>query len=74
MLEKWKLAVDNQKSFGAVLMDLSKAFDYLSNGLLIPKLNACGFDIESLRMVQEYLSNRKQGTKMNSTKLVRDRF
>ena len=56
MLEKWKLAADNQKSFGALLTDLSKAFDYLSNDLLIPKLNACGFDIDSLRILQEYLS------------------
>ena len=27
MLEKWKSATDNKKSFGAFLTDLSKAFD-----------------------------------------------
>ena len=43
MLEKWKSATDNEKSFGALLTDLSKAFDCLSNDLLIAKLNAYGF-------------------------------
>ena len=31
MLEKWKSAVDNKKTFGALLTDLSKAFDCLSH-------------------------------------------
>ena len=29
LLEKWKNAVDKGKMFGALLTDLSKAFDYL---------------------------------------------
>ena len=29
MLEKWKTAIDNKKTFGALLTDLSKAFDCL---------------------------------------------
>ena len=31
MLEKWKIAVDNNEAFGALLRDLSKAFDCLSH-------------------------------------------
>ena len=31
MLKKWKIAVDNNEAFGALLRDLSKAFDYLSH-------------------------------------------
>ena len=27
MLEKWKTTIDNKKTFGALLIDLSKAFD-----------------------------------------------
>ena len=35
MLEKWKYAVDNNKAFGALLIDISKAFDCISHELLI---------------------------------------
>ena len=66
MLEKWKSAADNKKMFGALQTDISKAFDCLSHGLLIAKLNAYGFSIAALRLVQNYLSNRKQRTKINS--------
>ena len=52
--------------FGALLTELSKAFDCLSHDLLIAKLNAYGFSIAALRLVQNYLSNRKQRTKINS--------
>ena len=67
MLEKWKSAVDKLKSFGALLTDLSKAFDCLSHELLLAKLHAYGFDTTALRLIHSYLSNRKQRTKVNST-------
>ena len=55
MLEKSKSTIDNRKMFGALLTDLSKAFDRLSHDLLIAKLNAYGFSIAALRLVQNYL-------------------
>ena len=66
MLKRWKSAIDNKKMFGALLTDLSKAFDCLSHDLLIAKLNAYGFSIAALRFVQNYQSSRKQRTKINS--------
>ena len=67
MLEKWKRSVDNSKMFGALLTDLSKAFDCFDHELLITKLNAYGFSLIALKLVHNYLSNRKQRTKINST-------
>ena len=66
ILKKWKSAVDNKKVFDALLMDLSKAFDCLSHDLLIAKLKAYGFSMAALRLVQNYLSNRKQRTMINT--------
>ena len=57
---------DNSKMFGALLTDLSKAFDCLDHELLIAKLNAYGFSLTALKLVHNYLSNRKQRTKINS--------
>ena len=53
--------------FGALLTDLSNAFDCLDHELLIAKLNAYGFSLTALKLVHNYLSNRKQRTKINST-------
>ena len=38
MIEKWKQALDKRGHAGAILMDLSKAFDTLNHELLIAKL------------------------------------
>ena len=66
MLEQWKSAADNHKRFGALPKDLSKAFNWILHHLSIAKLNAYGFSIDSLRLVPEYLTNRKQRTRINS--------
>ena len=66
MLEIWKGATDNNKSFGALLTDLSKSFDCFNHDLLIAKLHAYGLDIDSLNILQDYLSNCKQRTKVDS--------
>ena len=48
MLEKWKSAVDKGKWFGALLTDLSKAFDRLSHDILLSKLHSYGFRFSAL--------------------------
>ena len=65
MLEKWKRSVDNSKMLGALLRDLSKAFDCLGHELLIAKLNVYGFSLTALKLVNNCLSYRKQRTKTN---------
>ena len=44
LIEEWIKNLDNNYFIGAVLMDLSKAFDYISHDLEIAKLTAYGFD------------------------------
>ena len=57
MLESWKEASNKNKAFGALMTDLSNAFDCLSHYLLIAKLHAYGIELSSLNFLQEYLSN-----------------
>ena len=67
MIEKWKKLVDNGDVFGALLTDLSKAFDCIPHDLIIVKLESYGFHIDALKLIQNYLSNRKQRVKINDT-------
>ena len=55
LLENWKQSLDNQKFVGTVLMDLSKAFDCIPHDLLIAKMHAYGFNIDSLKIFFSYL-------------------
>ena len=65
MLETWKRSVDKGKVFGALLTDLSKAFDCLDHESA--KLNAYGFSFPVLRLINGYLLNKKQRTKVENT-------
>ena len=67
LLERWKNVLDKKGYGGAVLMDLSKAFDTLNHDLLIAKLHAYGFSEESLQLIKSYLTNRWQRTKVNAS-------
>ena len=51
MLEKWKTSLDNGENIGAMLMDLSKAFDCIKHDLLLEKLDADGFSREVLHLI-----------------------
>ena len=57
--------IDSLGYSGAVLMDLSKAFDTLNHDFLIAKLDMYGFDKQTLKLISSYLSKRWQGTKIN---------
>ena len=67
LLENWRKMLDRRGYGGAILMDLSKAFDTLNHDLLIAKLHAYGFEYKSLLLIKSYLSNRWQRTKINTS-------
>ena len=60
-------ALDLKTYPGAVLTDLSKAFDCLNHNLLIAKLDAYGFDNSATKFIYDYLKERKQRTKVNNS-------
>ena len=59
MLEKWRLSKGKGDSFGALLTDLSKIFDFLLHKLLIAKLAAYDFSRSALKLMYSYLFDRK---------------
>ena len=67
MIEKWKKSLDSKGSFGALLTDLSKAFDCIPHELMIAKPDAYGFDLKALIRAFNYLRNRKQRVKISSS-------
>ena len=67
MVETWKMSADKGKVFGALLTDLSKAFNSLDHKLLTANLNTYSFRFPRLLLIKNYLSNRKLKTKMENT-------
>ena len=66
MIEKRRHNLDQGGICGALLTDLSKAFNCLVHDFLIPKLEAYGFTYEFLKLINSYLTDRKQ----NKNKLL----
>ena len=58
MIEKWKRMLDMGGTCGALLTDLSKAFDSLPHDLLLAKLHAI--------YATSYLTNRKQRVRIGN--------
>ena len=67
LIENWKESLDKKGYAGGILMDLTKAFDTINHQLLIAKLYAYGFDRNALALILNYLSDRWQRTKINSS-------
>ena len=66
MIKKWLRSIDESGHAGALLTDLSKAFDYIDHELLIAKLDAYRYDKNFLYFINSHLKGWKQKTKINS--------
>ena len=65
-IEKWHKTLDKEGETGAVLADLSKAFHCIDHNLLIAKIDAYGFEKQSIDFLHSYHTKRKQRTKVDS--------
>ena len=68
LIEDWKALLDKQQVVGAMLLDLSKAFDCLPHRLLLAKLKAYGFTENACHLIFSYLLNRKQRVKIGDSR------
>ena len=66
LLEELREHLDNNKTVGGILMDLSKAFDCIPHDLLLAKLAAYGIDDNLILYIHSYLLNRKQCVCINN--------
>ena len=64
LMQSWQQVQDNGGFISTILMDLSKAYDCIPHDLLTAKLECCGVDKASLRLLLDYLTRRKQRTKI----------
>ena len=64
MIENWKNSIDQGVHYGALLTDLSKVFDCIMHDFLITKLQAYGFDNDSLKFSCNRLLGCEQRIKM----------
>ena len=66
LIEDRKKSLDDKNYVGAVLMNFSKAFDCIPHDLLIAKMSADEFPMDTLFFMYCYLKRRKQNVKINN--------
>ena len=67
-IDTWKRSLDDDKFVGALLMDLSKAFDSIPHCLLLAKMKCYGFSNDACSFMASYLLERKQCVKIKDCK------
>ena len=67
LLHSWQNELDQKGFVDTILMDLSKTYDCIPYNLLIAKLECYGINKIGLSFILDYLSRRKQRTKMGSS-------
>jgi hypothetical protein len=58
--------IDNKKKVSLVMMDVKKAFDSVNTKQLLDSLERCGIRGTALRLIENYLTNRKQIVKIGN--------
>ena len=68
LTEQWRNDLRQGKIIGALLMDLSKAFDCMPHTLLTAKLKAYGMSDQAVHILNSYLKDRQQRVKIDQKK------
>ena len=66
LIENWRKDLLKKHKIGALLMDLSKAFDCMPHDLLIAKFKAYGVQDQSIKIIKSYLSDREQRVRIGN--------
>ena len=67
MTEDWRSSLDNKEAVVPVAIDLSNAFDSITHGPLLAKLQAYGFSHSAVKLMTSYLVGRQQRVKVQGT-------
>ena len=67
MYDRWVQAASQGQVSGAVLLDLSAAFDLVSPEILLKKLRVYGLEEGFLSWIESYLTDRQQGVWIDHT-------
>ena len=67
LLQSWQKELDYGGFVETILMNLSKAYDWILHELLVAKLECYGLDELRSKLIRDYLTNRKQRTKTGSS-------
>ena len=66
LIQSWEKELDESGFVGTILMELSKAYDCLPQDVMVAKLEDYSISKERLQLISDYLSYRKQRTKIGS--------
>ena len=64
MVKNWRKTLDEGSDTGAVLTDLFNTCDCIDHNLLMAKLNAYGFEKQSINFIYSYFTKRKKERKL----------
>ena len=67
MLDNWTAAIQNGYSVDSIYLDFAKAFDSVPHKKLIYKLEKYGIKGKLLAWITDYLNNRRQAVRINSS-------
>ncbi len=73
MIEDCKMALVKKQTTSGIFIDLSKAFDTISDSLLLDKLNNYRLPDSAIKLMSRYLSNHFQRVRIGENVIKWDR-